>query len=425
MHFDARAAKLLSPGTHLTIDGYPGLRLEATQNYRTWTYRYKSPVDGRMKQTKLGHWPAMSAPAAIAAWENLRLAREKGEDVAVAKRSTRQAQRAAEQADRIAKKASGYLVRQLCDDYVTHLDRVRKEKGAMEVRRMFNKMLDPVAQLPVGEITRSTAFDLLELYIDIPVNAGKLRAELGAAWDHALDAGRIPDSTPNWWRQVMRGKLRSKGRKIQGQHVGVEKRALSEAELRKLIPWLPNFSRIVCDLLIIYLWTGTRGSESVQMEAEEISREKDVLWWTIPKVKTKNARHPNAGDLRVPLFGRAREVVERRLALCPKGYLFPSRGKVPHIEQKNVGVAVHYHMPYSMTRPQNDRPRLPVTRWAPHDLRRTVRTILASMGCPDEIAEAVLGHMPAGVKGTYNRHKYDKERVLWLSRWSVKLEELA
>ena len=30
--------------------------------------------------------------------------------------------------------------------------------------------------------------------------------------------------------------------------------------------------------------------------------------------------------------------------------------------------------------------------WNPHDLRRTLRTNLSRLGCPTDIAEAVLGH---------------------------------
>jgi len=73
MQFDARAAKLLEPGRHLTIDGYTGLRLEATATARTWIYRSKSPVSGNMRHKKLGRWPAMSIAAAVVEWEILRL----------------------------------------------------------------------------------------------------------------------------------------------------------------------------------------------------------------------------------------------------------------------------------------------------------------------------------------------------------------
>jgi integrase len=98
---------------------------------------------------------------------------------------------------------------------------------------------------------------------------------------------------------------------------------------------------------------------------------------------------------------------------------------VTHTEQKSVQVAVYYHQPYSTTRPDLERARLPVTHWAPHDLRRSARTLLASMGCPDAVAEAVLGHMQPGIVGVYNLNQYDEERAEWLRRLSDRLEELA
>lgn len=75
--------------------------------------------------------------------------------------------------------------------------------------------------------------------------------------------------------------------------------------------------------------------------------------------------------------------------------------------------------PYSIkSQARPDRVTLPVTNWTPHDLRRTSRTLLAGMGCPNEIAEAILGHMPPHIVATYNRATYDAERVVWLGRLS-------
>ncbi len=55
MNFDARTAKALTPGQHIIISDYPGLRLVASAKVRTWIYRYKSPVDKRMRQIAIGH----------------------------------------------------------------------------------------------------------------------------------------------------------------------------------------------------------------------------------------------------------------------------------------------------------------------------------------------------------------------------------
>ncbi|MDM0002895.1 integrase family protein [Variovorax sp. J22P240] len=422
MHFDARAAKQLQPDQHIMVDGCPGLRLEATATTKTWTYRYKSPVDGRMRQKAIGRWPAMSFGKAVSEWETLKLSRDAGNDPSLAQK----ADRAVEIAAAKEKRVGAYTVRRLVEDYLAgHIDVNRKAKGAAEVRRMMDRNLGPVAQLTAATLKRSEAFDFLEALSSTPVQAASIKQELGAAWDYALDAGRLPEESPNWWRLIMRGKLRSKGKELLGEKAGAVKRVLSDAEAGELIRWLPNFTQLADDALTLYLWTCTRGAEIMAMEAGEITDEPTGLWWTVPKLKTKNARHEHATDLRVPLVGRAEVVVRRRLAATPKGYLFPSRGRFGHVEQKTIGVAVHYHMPYAKTHPELERTRLPVTKWAPHDLRRTGRTLLAALGCPGEVGEAILGHVQPGIQGVYNRHAYDKERRVWLKKLDARLESLA
>lgn len=431
MNFDARAIKLLPAGQHLTSPEFPGLRLEASAQFKTWIYRYKSPLDGRMRQTKIGRWPAMSLHAAVAEWEKLRATRDGGNDPALELKQARAEKVQAKVQEKVRQAQAAYTVADLCADYYEGYIRLsRAKKGADEVQRMFRTMLGNLADTPATEVTRSAAFDLIQSYAaTAPVQAKKLRSELGAAWDHAIDAGRLPDSVPNWWRQILRGKIKSKGKKVAGERVGTAKRVLTAEELGTLIRWLPNFTALIEDVLTLYLWTGTRGAEIVAMKGGEVRREEDgIWWWTIPKAKTKNARHEDATDLRVPLFGRALNVVLRRKERFGDGYLFPSKtrdGKQTHTQQKAAGVAVWMAQPYCELRPELNRARLPVTHWAPHDLRRSARTLLAAMGCPTEVAESVLGHMQPGIEGVYNLHRYDEQRVEWLRRLSDRLDELA
>lgn len=67
---------------------------------------------------------------------------------------------------------------------------------------------------------------------------------------------------------------------------------------------------------------------------------------------------------------------------------------------------------------------LDIPHWTPHDLRRTVRTGLSRLQCPNEIAEAVLGHTRGGVEGIYNLYKYDAECRKWLQVWADYLDGL-
>ncbi|WP_395069792.1 tyrosine-type recombinase/integrase [Paraburkholderia silvatlantica] len=417
MRFDARVAAKLPSGEHMTFQGFPGLRLQASTSRKSWTYRYKSPADGRMRQVKLGEWPAMSFAAAIAAWEWNRAERDSGAELSVLRRKR--------EGNATRQSPTDYTVRQLCRDYLERYVEVnRKAKGAVAVARMFKAMLGPIADMCAASVTRAQAFDFLESYRSTPVLAARLRMELGGAWHYALDAGRLPEDTANWWKEVLKGKLKSKGRKVEGKYTGTQKRVLSVDELGTLIRWLPNFSLTVADALTLYLWTGTRGGEIVSMESTEIADEADGLWWTIPKQKTKGLHIERATDLRVPLVGRAEIVVRRRLEQAKGAFLFPS-SRGTSMDQTVIQHGVYYHQPYCKIAPTHDRPRLTVTHWSAHDLRRTTRTLLAMLGCPNEIAEAVLGHVQPGIIGIYNRHTYDSERRDWLTHLSRRLEEVA
>lgn len=423
--FDARAAKALAAGNHLTFDSAPGLRLKATASTRTWVYRYKSPVDDRMRQVRLGHWPAMSPTAALVAWQRAREARAAGTDIASRRRSDKSDERVRAAQLRNAKAQGEYTVRRLADDYLSSYRGTVTDKTFTELERLFARELSPIESLPAYKLTRTDAFGLIDAMRDRPVVAKRVRQGLGAAWDHALDAGRLPSETPNWWRLVLRGKLPSRGKSIRGKPLGPAKRVLSEAEVSALVHFLPNFSRDVEDALVLYLWTACRGAEIVAMERHEVALERKVLWWTVPVAKLKGRRSPVRTPLRVPLVGRAAAVVKRRLAATDSNWLWPSVGATGHVMQKAIGVAVWSHMPYAQTRPDWKRPRLSVAHWAPHDLRRTARTLLASMGCPSDVGEAILGHALPGVEGVYNLHRFDAERLAWLIKLSERLEQLA
>ena len=112
MVFDARRAKALSAGEHIIVDEAPGLRLVATSTTKTWTYRFKSPVDGRMRQVAIGQWPEVSYPMALARWGELRQQREDGVDPALLKK-----QQGLEKKQEVALAKQGkYLVSKLIDE---------------------------------------------------------------------------------------------------------------------------------------------------------------------------------------------------------------------------------------------------------------------------------------------------------------------
>ena len=419
MYFDARAAKLLQPGAHMVVDGCQGLRLVVTATRKTWTYRYKAD-DGRMKQIALGQWPLMSAAQAAAAWQEQRDARAAGIDPRAARKAVK------------AQAAGPLLVRQLVQGYIDgHLLPSRAKEGGQAARKKLLQVLDDnpaFAAMEPAAVSRSVAFELIDGLKATPNAAAKVRSMMGSAWDYALDAGRIDGDVPNWWRLVHKGRLKSKGKIMGGQHVGRVRRVLSQAEVAALLQWQHHMHALGSDVLTMYLWTCCRGGEIVDMRPEFVALEGDVLWWTIPKMASKNARFYDAVDQRVPLFGRARAVVERRMAsVGQSGLLFEDR-RGEQYTQRDFGTYVYSLQPYSvkvMRRESTGGLLCPVTHWSPHRLRHTARTLLASLGCPNEVGEAIMGHMPEQIVDTYNAYTYDAERMQWLGRLSDRLEELA
>ena len=113
------------------------------------------------------------------------------------------------------------------------------------------------------------------------------------------------------------------------------------------------------------------------------------------------------------------------MAAHGKGFLFPSEKGPGHTQQKMVSESVFFRQPYCKIRDKWERTRLTVTHWGPHDLRRSTRTLLASIGCPHDVGEAILGHMVGGVAGVYQLYQFDPERLVWLGKLDAELERLA
>ncbi|MBV5344647.1 MAG: DUF4102 domain-containing protein, partial [Rhodoferax sp.] len=167
--FDDRSAKQLQAGGHIVVDDFPGLRLVASEAGKAWIYRYNAA--GKMRQIKIGQWPALSYPGAAAKWQELKDARSLGIDPALERKAARQA------------KEPGYTVAQAVADYITeHLNVNRKPAGAKAITARLLSAITPIATMPANEVMRMDAFDLIKGLADRPVLAKSVKNELGGAW---------------------------------------------------------------------------------------------------------------------------------------------------------------------------------------------------------------------------------------------------
>jgi integrase len=65
-----------------------------------------------------------------------------------------------------------------------------------------------------------------------------------------------------------------------------------------------------------------------------------------------------------------------------------------------------------------------IADWRFHDLRRTARTNLSSLGVTPFIAELVIGHQQKGVHKVYDVHRYQAEKRDALERWAFRLRDI-
>ena len=62
--------------------------------------------------------------------------------------------------------------------------------------------------------------------------------------------------------------------------------------------------------------------------------------------------------------------------------------------------------------------------WVIHDIRRTVRTLLASLRVSDTVAEMVIGHGRKGLQRVYDQHRYVDEMREALELWAARLRDI-
>lgn len=415
-----------------------GLRVTcAASGARTFIYRYRSPETGKLVQMKLGRFPALKL--AEARLQVVRFKEQQREGICpkaeLARRQAAEAQ--VKQEVEREQRARSFTVADLVEMYLTEVieDRMvtdpqsgkrkrvpgaRKPKGQAEVRRTLeNDAVDVLGGLPAAEVGRQDVIAMIRQILarEARVQAGNVLRELTAAYEYALAMGKLPDDFPNP-ALLAKNSLKSARVKLSSER---GRRALTDDELRKVLAWLPGsgFSPTQKHILMFALWTGCRTGEICEAEWADIDLEAGT--WHLKETKNQSSRH-----VQLP-----RQAVEhlRPLRRTSATYVFPSMRTGEPIKQKSLSETKWFlKNPGKVPRGANMKPEQlwlsSIPDWSPHDLRRTVRTGLSRLGCPNEVAEAVLGHSRRGIEGTYDLHHYESECREWLQRWADHLDDL-
>jgi integrase len=177
--------------------------------------------------------------------------------------------------------------------------------------------------------------------------------------------------------------VKGMGRRKPSEHA--RSRILNDDELRALWRTADSMQGPFGHYVQFLLLTAARRNEAAHLRWHEIVGTD----WTLPA-----ARNKTKTDLTRPLSAAALAVLSKVPRIADCDFVFTADGR-------RLG---------GMTRRKADIDRASgVSGWVLHDLRRSARSLMARAGVSRDHAEPCLGHILAGVEGTYDRHHYRLE----------------
>jgi len=360
-------------------------------------------IRGREYRYTIGAWPDWSALKAVREARHLRQRVDRGENPL---------------ADRTPSPTTP-TVASLIDDFVArhvhHKSQPLRKRTAAEYTSAFNRLVKPrIGKLGIYEVRRSDIIKMLDEIEDAngPVAADRTLAYLRKAFNWYAtrdDQFSVP---------IVRGMARVKPKER------ARTRVLSDDEIRIIWPVLGERGTFGAFMRMLLL-TAQRRDEVAQMSRREIGPDEAAQagkhWiWTIPaeRYKTKRPNH-------VPLSKAAHALVAAQPKLDGCDLVFPSRAKTPYSGFAKSKAALDKAVLTTMKKAAKKGQKVePLPNWTLHDLRRTAKTLMVRAGVRPDISERVLGHVIAGVEGTYDRHSYADEKRDALEKLAAMVERI-
>ncbi len=369
-----------------------GVRVTAA-GARAFILNYR--VRGREHRFTIGAWPDWSALKAVREARNLRQRVDRGENPLE---------------DR-AQPPETKTVSSVLDDFVTRYvrNKDRPLRSADHIESAFDRLVKPrIGKLGVYDVRRSHVAEMLDRVEDEvgPVMADRTRAYLRKALSWYAERDDQFNLTAVFVRVEPRANPKERART----------RVLSDEEIRAIWPALGQSGTFGAFVKMLLL-SAQRRDEVAHMSHKEIGV--DGIW-TIPaeRYKTKRPNH-------VPLSKAALGVIEAQPKIDDSDYIFASRAGTPFSgfgkSKARLDKAVLAAM---KTQAKKGAKVEPLPNWTLHDLRRTAKTLMARAGVRPDISERVLGHVIAGVEGTYDRHSYADEKRDALEKLAAMIERI-
>lgn len=368
-----------------------GLALRvARDGGKTWDLAFRIKGGG-VKRLSLGRFDDVGLEAARERANTLTSAARRGIDLVASEAAARD------------EHGRSFTVGELINDYVKR--RVAgKLKTAGDIESRLRRTLASVLTRKAADIRRRDLRMLFDETVDQgdQFEAEKRRKTVSAMFRWALRQDIIETDPTTGLTPYDEGEPRE--------------RTLSADEIARLWTWLDTHDlySMSGDVLRLQLLLGCRVGEASGTRVSEFSEDaRGRLIWTLPPERSKNGR------VRVtPIVGLAREIVEMRLETAnDDGRLFVSeRG----MDLSATLVGQHIRARWE---------RLPIERFASHDLRRTAATHMVELGLSLDIVAAIVGHSAGGVQAQtlvkhYVHSDFIDRKAIALASWDARMRAI-
>ena len=356
-----------------------GLFIEVKESgVKSWHYRYS--LAGKQERLVIGRYPDLSL-------KDARQIRDESASL-VAKGISPKQDKA---------KPKGILFKDYGERYLKEVIKKDRKDPYNMVLCLSNDIYPMMGHIPLDQISiediRRTIWRKKEQGYDAAAN--QVRGLLKRMFDYAMTLGLVP------YNPVLA---------IPSRHVHKAKprdRYLSTNEIRTYYTTLLN-SRIYRPRklgLLLSLLTLVRKSELLRAKWEHIDFDSRI--WLIPETKADSATG-HSREMVVYMSDQVMEIFKELKAIAGnEPFVFVGRKSGTHISHNAFNTAQKVALALT------DLPPFTV-----HDLRRTASTHLNEQGFNSDAIEACLNHTAKGVRGVYNKAKYEKERTEMMQKWS-------
>jgi integrase len=396
-----------------------GLEFRITQaGARSWSYRYRAPVTGKLSRATIGPYPTVSLAVARLRADELRKGVAGGENPSETKR-------------RAKREAPGRTFKALSERYMKECarrpygKRLQAKRSADQDERNLNlHVLPKWRDRDYTVIRRADVIELVESLIASGKEtlANRVQSLISGVFSFAVDSDLI-DANPCT-------RLKKRGRERVGDRV------LTDPEIRLFWQKVVQepVSPVTGEALRLQLLVGGRPGEIAGIRRSEIEHldQPGKAVWTVPGERTKN-KLPHM----VPLESAALKIINARIAKIEDAQLpvgaarkndfpiFPARNKPDKSMTAHALARAMFRLAEKLAGSWAGVKSWKALRPTPHDLRRTFRTRLPQIGVPADIRDRLMNHIPSDVGSKhYDRYQYLDEKRAALFSWQTALSTI-